>query len=287
MRTIKTNLVTITDDNEELKLYYNDIKKKKMLSMDEEVEICERIKNGDERAENTLIVANLRFVVSIAKQYKFSGVTTNDLISEGNIGLIKAAHRFDPSRGFKFISYAVWWIRQSIIKYINNNIDTIYIPLNRKQKIMSINKIEKKYIKKYNRRPTNQEISEELNLDIDEVKICKDILNRNSCDSLDAPVSHEGQSLTKHHFLGDESFSYNFNYDSLKVDIQDALNFLSEKEVLILKMYFGINQDNEGATLDVIGHKIGMSKERVRQIKEKALKKIRLNSISEKLKEYL
>jgi len=274
----KTKSITPTD-RESLRLYFKDIYKCNFLSLEQEIELSNRIKNGDVDALNTLVKSNLKFVITVAKQYQGQGLSLEDLISEGNLGLIKAAQEYDGSKGFKFISYAVWWIRQSIVAAIYNASKTIRYPITFITKINKVKKARTTLEKQLERTPTVKEISKYLNTSEDYVSDVFKYMNK--CSSLDITIDDEEEST-----LGDMLPSYSKTDDTLlkesKVyEVNKVLNSLGNREQDIVRMYFGIN--TQSMSLDEIGTRFGMTTERVRQIKETALKKLK-DKYSTKLK---
>jgi len=253
---------------------------------EEEVELAQKIKAGDERALDKLTKANLRFVVSVSKQYQNQGLTLPDLINEGNLGLIKAAKRFDETRGFKFISYAVWWIRQSILQALAEQSRIVRLPLN---KIGSINKINKAYAvleQKFERPPTPEEISELVELSITEVK--QSLKNTGRHISMDAPLI-EGEDSSLYDVMGSEDSpnpDADLMLESLREEIRRALDTLTPREADVVSSYFGLN-GGYAMTLEEIGEKFDLTRERVRQIKEKAVRRLKQTSRSKILKTYL
>lgn len=275
MRQLKiTNTIT-NRDSATLEKYFNEVSKLELLSADEEVQLAARIKQGDPIALEKMVKANLRFVVSVAKQYHHSKVPLNDLINEGNLGLIKAAQMFDATKGFKFISYAVWWIRQSIMQALDNHSRMVRIPSNKINGLSKINQAVSRMEQAYERQPTEEELAEYLELEL------HDIRNTNYASmkqlSLDAPFDEsEGNSLLD--VLDDpESDSVGNKYidnGSLKGELSRLLAVLSEREREILVRFFGIGSDFN-QSLDDIADTLGLTRERVRQIKENALRKLR------------
>ena len=275
MRQLKiTNTIT-NRDSATLEKYFNEVSKLDLLSAEDEVELAARIKQGDQVALEKLVKANLRFVVSVAKQYHHSKVPLNDLINEGNLGLIKAAQMFDATKGFKFISYAVWWIRQSIMQALDNHSRMVRIPSNKINGLSKINQAVSRMEQKYERQPTEEELAEFLEVEISEVK------NTNYASmkqlSLDAPFEEgEGNSLLD--VLNDpEADSLGSEYidsGSLKGELARLLSMLSDREREILIRFFGIGSEYS-QSLDDIAAELGLTRERVRQIKENALKKLR------------
>jgi len=286
MRQLKISKSITNRDTASLDRYLADIGKEAMLVPDEEVELARKIKNGDEQALEKLTKANLRFVVSVAKQYQNQGISLQDLINEGNVGLIKAAKRFDETRGFKFISYAVWWIRQAILQAIADQSRIVRLPLNQ---VGTINKIKKEIARleqELQRPPTFEEISETI--DLPEYKIAEIMKMNTYTQSIDSPIAPDEDTKFIDTFIyeNDEDTDTHLIHESLSSEINDVLSTLSEKEREIVKMFYGINNSHE-YTLDEIGDKFDLSRERVRQIKERALKRLRQESKNKNLKMYL
>ncbi len=289
MRQLKIIKQVTNRESISLDKYLYDISKVDLITAQEEVELSIKIKKGDQNALDKLTKANLRFVVSVAKQHQNQGLTLPDLINEGNLGLIKAAKRFDETRGFKFISYAVWWIRQSIMQAIAENARMVRLPLN---KIGIINKINKAYSEleqKHERKPSLQEIAEYIDVPLKDVKESPFETNRHL--SMDAPLGAENESSTMHDVLqsNDESRPDSFlMLESLKKEIKRTLSILSNRESEVIKMYYGINSvQNTQLTLEEIGTKFGLTRERVRQIKEKAINRLRGYRSKNNLSKYL
>ena len=266
--------------------YLQEIGKYELLTPEEEIELAKRAKQGDEKALEKLIQANLRFVVSVAKQYQNQGLPLGDLINEGNLGLIKAAKRFDETRGFKFISYAVWWIRQSILQALAEQSRIVRLPLNR---VGALNKIGKKLSQleqEFEREPSANEIAEELDMSVYEVADTLKISGRHV--SMDAPFV-EGEDNKLLDVMPNESDPAPDNElmrESLRQEIEEALNTLDQREKEVVKLYFGIGYEHP-LTLEEIGEKFKLTRERVRQIKEKAIKKLRYHARSKALRAYL
>lgn len=273
-------------ESQSLDRYLQDISKVELLTPEQEIELAIRIKKGDQQAMEILTKANLRFVVSVAKQYQNQGLSLGDLINEGNVGLIKAAKRFDETRGFKFISYAVWWIRQSILQALAEQSRIVRLPLNR---IGALNRIGKAYTnlkQEFEREPSHEEIANELEMDIEEIS---DTLKLSSKQvSMDAPfsVGEENSLLDILENVQQPSPDNQLINESLKVEIRNALAALPEREAEVLRLYFGIDVDF-ALTLEEIGEKFNLTRERVRQIKEKAIRRLRHASKSQNLKSYL
>jgi len=272
--------------NEVLRRYFEEIRTEKILTPDEEIELARKVKAGDTQALDRLLKANLRFVVSVAKKYQGYGLSLADLINEGNIGLIKAARRFDETRGFKFISYAVWWIRQTILQAISENSRLVRLPLNVVGNLNKITKITSEFERDYEREPTNDEIEVLLqneNIDIDSARQ----LTENTI-SIDAPVGND-QTGTLQDILPsqeDNDPGLTLNQESFHLEIERALNSLDKREAYILRLYFGIDSDLP-LNLEDIAERLHLTRERVRQIKEKALRKLRHNSRALHLRGYL
>ncbi len=286
MRQLKITKQVTNRDTPSLDKYLQEIGKVELLTPEKEVELAKRIKKGDKAALNKLIRANLRFVVSVSKQYQNQGLGLPDLINEGNLGLIKAAQRFDETRGFKFISYAVWWIRQSILQALAEQARIVRLPLNR---IGSINKVAKAFSvleQKYERAPTHEEIARELEIAPSDVRDSIDSTNRHI--SIDAPLqSGENTSLEDMLVNTDlPSPDKNLIADSLSTEIERSLATLTPREADIIKLYYGLN-GVPAHTLEEIGEKFYLTRERVRQIKEKAIKRLKTANRSKFLKSYL
>lgn len=287
MRQLKiTNLIT-NRDSATLEKYFNDISKIEMLTPDEEVMLARRIKEGDQQALERLVEANLRFVVSVAKQYSHSKVPLNDLINEGNVGLIKAAKMFDETKGFKFISYAVWWIRQSIMDALNNNSRIVRIPANKIGELSKISHAVSAMEQKFEREPTTEELADFLGVNIEDIKSAGTASIKQS--SLDAPFDEsEGGTLldvldNPDAVPADIMVS---EKDSLRVELERLLSTLSERESEIIKQVFGIGYEYT-QTLEDIADNLGLTRERVRQIKENALRKLRSTASIQLLQPFL
>jgi len=269
-----------------LERYLQEIGEVSLLKPEEEIELTRRIKKADQEAMKKLIKANLRFVVSVANKYQNQGLPLSDLINEGNIGLIKAAKRFDETRGFKFISYAVWWIRQSILQALAEQSRVVRLPMN---KVGVLNKIGKAYGKleqEFDREPSSNEIAQKLDMTPYEVSQTLKISARHI--SLDAPLS-EGQDNKLLDVIQDEeqpSADNSLDKESMKIEIERALGTLSEREAEVIKLHFGLG-NNRPITLEEIGEKFKLTRERVRQIKEKALRRLRHTSRCRGLRKYL
>lgn len=286
MRQLKITKQVTNRETASLDKYLQEIGKVDLITADEEVELAQRIKAGDQRALEKLTKANLRFVVSVAKQYQNQGLTLPDLINEGNLGLIKAAQRFDETRGFKFISYAVWWIRQSILQALAEQSRIVRLPLN---KIGSINKINKAYAlleQEHERAPSAEEISEVLDMSEGDVK--ESMKNSGRHVSMDAPlVEGEDSNLYDVLNIGESpSPDMQLMIESLRVEIERALQTLTPREADLIRLYFGLNGAHP-MTLEEIGETFDLTRERVRQIKEKAIRRLKHTSRSKILKTYI
>ena len=275
-----------SDANRSLSKYLQEISRYEPLSPDREVELAIRVKEGDRRALKELTEANLRFVVSVAKDYQGQGLPLTDLINEGNLGLIKAAERFDETRGFKFISYAVWWIRQSVLQALAEHSRIVRLPLNRVGTISKINKASERLEQEFERSPRADELAHQLEMKITEINDAQRIARRHH--SLDTPFSDdEKNSLLD--VIADsntEDPDLELHMNSLEKEVKDALDTLKDREKDVIKMYFGIDREY-ALTLNEIGEEFGLTRERVRQIKEKAIRRLRHRSRSKKLRTYL
>ena len=285
MRQLKiTNSIT-SRGSQSLEDYLNDISKQPLLTAEEEVKLAQRIRNDDREALERLVCANLRFVVSVAKQYQNQGLTLPDLINEGNIGLIKAAEKFDETRGFKFISYAVWWIIQSILQALAEQSRMVRLPLNQVSAVSRINKLITKFEQEHERKPSADELSELIDETPEKIR---DSLRANGRPmSMDAPLG-DGDDSTLLEVISDDNMPSTDGRmidTSLATEIDRMLDTLDEREKTIVEMCFGIN--NREMTLEEISEKFGLSRERVRQIREKALLKLRHSNKKSLLQEYL
>lgn len=286
MRQLKISKQLTNRETPSLEKYLHEIGKVGLLTADEEVELAKLIAKGDLMALHKLVQANLRFVVSVAKQYQNQGLSLPDLINEGNLGLIKAANRFDETRGFKFISYAVWWIRQSILQALAEQSRIVRLPLNR---ISSINKINKTFAKleqEYERQPTDEEIAHELEIAPDEVKALMNSTSRHV--SMDAPllVDEDGDMYDVLLNTDSPSPDKGLIHESLRKEIERSLSLLSDREADVLRLYFGLNGKHPH-TLEEIGEIFGLTRERVRQIKETAIRQLKDSARNEIFKTYL
>jgi RNA polymerase primary sigma factor len=285
MRQLKITKSITNRESESLEKYLQEIGKEELISTEEEVELAQRIRKGDHKALERLTKANLRFVVSVAKQYQNQGLSLPDLINEGNMGLIKAAEKFDETRGFKFISYAVWWIRQSILQAIAEQSRIVRLPLNQVGAVNRINREANRFEQEHERRPSAEELSEKVDLPEDKID---DALHVNGHHvSVDAPfVDGEDNSLLDV-LVNDDApqADRQLVLESLRAEIRNALQMLTDRERKVITAFFGIDQPE--MTLEEIGSKYGLTRERVRQIKEKAIRRLRGNTKNKMLKAYL
>jgi RNA polymerase primary sigma factor len=275
-------------ESKSLDQYFLEISKLDLLTPDEEVALAIKIKNGDEDAQDKLVKANLRFVVSVAKMYQNQGLSLGDLINEGNVGLIKAAKRFDETLGFKFISYAVWWIRQGITSAIAEQSRVVRLPLNQIGNLTKLNKAYKNLEQEYERNPTTEELATILDTTVDEVVYTLQISGRQV--SVDAPLTNDSENKS---ILMDVIHNNNqplpdvdLMKESLKNAVANALSTLDKREKEVIKLSFGIGNDQK-ATLEEIGERFNLTRERIRQIKEKALRKLKSSKKITALKDYL
>lgn len=286
MRQLKISKQITNRESQSLDKYLQEIGKVDLITSEAEVELAKRIREGDQIALEKLTKANLRFVVSVAKQYQNNGLTLGDLINEGNLGLIKAAKRFDETRGFKFISYAVWWIRQSIMQALAEQSRIVRLPLNR---VGSLNKISKTFSdleQRYQREPSADELSEVMGLSLEEISSTMRVGGRHV--SINAPFAQgeDGSLLDVLEDDGEQTPDSGLMTTSLQVEVARALSTLTERESEVITYYFGLN-GNQALTLEEIGEKFKLTRERVRQIKEKATNRLRNTSRSKTLKSYL
>jgi RNA polymerase primary sigma factor len=286
MRQLKITKSITNRETASLDKYLQDIGKEGMITAEEEVELARQIKSGDQKALEKLTKANLRFVVSVAKQYQNQGLNLPDLINEGNLGLIKAARRFDETRGFKFISYAVWWIRQSILQAIAEQSRIVRLPLNQVGSLNRIKKESSRLEQRYERMPSSDEIAESLELP--EYKIDAALKISTKTISVDAPLTQDEDMNFLDVYVNEEQPVTDgpLMKESLAKEIQRSLSTLSEKERDVINLYYGIGM-NHGLTLEEIGAKFDLTRERVRQIKEKAIRRLKHVSRSRLLKAYL
>jgi RNA polymerase primary sigma factor len=287
MRQLKITQNITNRENQSLEKYFQDVNKIEMITSEEEVVLAQRIQDGDAAALEKLVKSNLRFVVSVAKQYQNKSLTLNDLINEGNLGLIKAAQKFDHTRGFKFISYAVWWIRQSIMQALAEHSRLVRIPLNKVGSLNKINKAMAELEQKFNRAPTDEELAEILEMEDKELKGTLSARTRHV--SVDAPFA-EGESNSLLDVLEDGSMEKtdgDLEYtSSLQIETERSLATLDPREQQVLRMYFGIGEQT-AISLEQIAETLSITRERVRQIKEKAIKKLQHDSRNRLLIDYL
>ena len=287
MRQLKITKSITNRESQSLEKYLQEIGKVDLLTPEEEVDLAQRIKTGDQLALEQLTKANLRFVVSVAKQYQNQGLSLSDLINEGNLGLIKAAQRFDETRGFKFISYAVWWIRQSILQALAEQSRIVRLPLNKVGSLNKINRAFSELEQEFEREPSSDELAELLEIPTEEVETTLGVAARHV--SMDAPfVDGEDNSLldvleNSKTDKTDKALEYNM---SLRTEIERSLSTLTERQCDVIKLYFGIGVEHP-LSLEDIGERFGLTRERVRQIKDKAINKLRSASRSKLLKNYL
>ncbi len=285
MRQLKITKSITNRESESLEKYLQEIGKEDMISVEEEVELAQRIRKGDRKALERLTKANLRFVVSVAKQYQNQGLALPDLINEGNVGLIKAAEKFDETRGFKFISYAVWWIRQSILQAIAEQSRIVRLPLNQVGSVNKINRMLNRFEQVNERRPSIEEISQETNLPEEKVDEAMSANTRHV--SVDAPFAEGDEGSLLDVLVNDSSpmADKKLVQESLQAEIKQALRVLNDRERHVIEAFFGINGPE--LTLEEIGEKYGLTRERVRQIKEKAIRRLREGTKNKILKAYL
>ena len=285
MRQLKITKSITNRESASLDKYLQEIGREDLITVEEEVELAQAIKKGDRKALEKLTKANLRFVVSVAKQYQNQGLSLPDLINEGNLGLIKAAEKFDETRGFKFISYAVWWIRQSILQALAEQSRIVRLPLNQVGSLNKIGKVLSRFEQENERRPSAEELAEELDIPVDKITDTLKVSGRHV--SVDAPFV-EGEDNSLLDVLVNEdtpNTDGTLMYESLSREIDRALATLTERESDIIKMFFGIGCQE--VTLEEIGDKFGLTRERVRQIKEKAIRRLRQGTRSKLLNTYL
>ena len=285
MRQLKITVAITSRGSEALERYLQDISKEEMVSTDEEVELAKRIRQGDKNALERLVKANLRFVVSVAKQYQGQGLELTDLINEGNVGLINAAMKFDETRGFKFISYAVWWVRQSILQALADKSRLVRLPLNQIGYVSKVNHFYHDFMQKNNRAPSLDEVADALGMEKSKVNAA--LLTSGKHISMNAPLIDDEDSCLLDLLTNEDKGNADSSLisDSLKEEVHHALDLLPERESQVIRMYFGINTPE--LSLEEIGEKLNLSRERVRQIKEKALTLLRNAQIGSVLKEYL
>lgn len=285
MRQLKIVKSITNRESTSLDKYLQDIGREELISVEEEVELARRIKQGDQEALEKLVRANLRFVVSVAKQYQNQGLTLSDLINEGNLGLIRAAEKFDETRGFKFISYAVWWIRQSILQALAEQSRIVRLPLNQVGSINRMNKMLAKFEQENNRQPTDEELADMLEITEEKLLQSRRIASRHK--SIDAPVGDEDSGSLSDLIENPDSprADETLMKESLAIEIERALATLTKREADIIRYFYGINASE--MTLEEIGAHMGLTRERVRQIREKAIRRLRHSSRSQILKQYL
>jgi RNA polymerase primary sigma factor len=287
MRQLKITKSITNRESQSLEKYLQEIGKVELITPEEEVQLAERIRHGDQKALDRLTRANLRFVVSVAKQYQNQGLSLPDLINEGNVGLIKAARRFDETRGFKFISYAVWWIRQSILQALAEQARIVRLPLNKVGLTSRINRAYSQLEQEFEREPSAEELSEMLNIEIEEIAATLSISARHV--SMDSPLS-EGEEGTLVDVMqnpnaedADDAINY---HQSLHTEIDRSLNTLTQRQQEVIRYFFGIGVDHP-MSLEDIGARFNLTRERVRQIKDKAINKLKTSAGSHMLKVYL
>ena len=284
MRQLKINPSITTRDSKALDRYLQEIGREDLISVQDEVDLARRIREGDQKALDKLVRANLRFVVSVAKQYQNQGLSLPDLINEGNLGLIRAAQRFDETRGFKFISYAVWWVRQSILQALAEQSRIVRLPLNRVGSLNKINKERSKFEQEFERIPSAEELAERIDIPADQVADTMKVSGRHI--SVDAPFADGDENSLLDVLINDDTPTPDrvLNQESLSKEVDRALQQLDERERNIVKMFFGIG--SQEMTLEEIGAKYDLTRERVRQIKEKAIRRLKSQK-SRLLKSYL
>ncbi|KAI9440250.1 RNA polymerase, sigma 70 subunit, RpoD subfamily [Russula earlei] len=287
MRQLKISKSITNRESQSLEKYLQEIGRVDLITPEEEVQLAERIKHGDEKALDRLVKSNLRFVVSVAKQYQNQGLTLPDLINEGNLGLIKAALRFDETRGFKFISYAVWWIRQSIMQALAEQSRIVRLPLNKVGLTGRINKAYQQLEQEYEREPTPEELASVLEISLEEVSATMNLGGRHI--SMDTPLADGEEGTLMDVMANPNADSTDLlleHYESLRTEIQHSLQTLTERQKAVICYFFGIGVDN-ALSLDDIGELYNLTRERVRQIKDKAITKLRTTSKSKHLRVYL
>lgn len=285
MRQLKITKSITNRESDSLEKYLQEIGREEMVTIDEEIELAQKIKKGDRKALEKLTKANLRFVVSVAKQYQNQGLSLPDLINEGNMGLIKAAEKFDETRGFKFISYAVWWIRQSILQAIAEQSRIVRLPLNQVGSVNKINRLLSKFEQENERKPSIGELSECTDMPEDKIDDALKIQSKHV--SVDAPIYDGEDSSMLDTMISDDApmADKTLVMESLRAEIKRVLSKLKDKEKNVVEAFFGIGQPE--MTLEEIGEKYGLTRERVRQIKEKAIRKLRNSTNNQFLKAYL
>jgi len=286
MRQLKISKQITNRESQSIDKYLHEISKVDLITAQEEVELAKRIHEGDQVALEKLTKANLRFVVSVAKQYQGQGLPLNDLINEGNLGLVKAAQKFDETRGFKFISYAVWWIRQSILQAIAEQSRVVRVPLNRTGEFRKTLKVFSELEQRFNREPTPEEIAEEMGVTIKEVRDSLNLAKKHV--SMDAPMiqGEENSLLDVLENKNEDKPDDGLEESALRTDLSRVLEHLPERNAEVIKLYYGLD-GQEPMTLEDIGLKYSLTRERVRQLKEKGLSKLRKDSMNKSLKSYL
>jgi len=287
MRQLKISQQITKRESKSLEKYLQDVSKEEMITAEEEVELAIKIQSGDENALNRLVRANLRFVISVAKQYQNTGLTLEDLINEGNLGLIEAAKRYDHTKGFKFISYAVWWIRQSILKAAADNSRTIRLPHNRLGEIQKISKASNEFEQKNERTPTADELSDLTEMDVNKVEMSLKMSKKQV--SIDAPMSNDDDNNSLVSVLENSDTpdpSNSLLQESLSQDLERTLTYLKGMEAEVIRLFYGLGGSSE-MTLEEIGNTFGLTRERIRQIKERGLRRLRRVSNQTNLQTYL
>ncbi len=286
MRRLKITQQITARDNDSLEKYLQEIGKMNLITPEEEVSLARKIRSGDHDALERMTKANLRFVVSVAKQYQHQGLSLSDLINEGNIGLIKAAQRFDESKGFKFISYAVWWIRQSILQALVEQSRMVRLPLNKVGSLSKLNKIMIHFEQQHEREPTQDELAEIMNITVKEITEMMKGSGKHL--SMDAPIkeNEEGTMIEFYEDSDSKPVDEDLYKESLKKDINRVLSTMNKRDADIVSCFFGVNGE-QPMNLDEIGHRFGLTRERVRQIKEKAIRRLRKLKSARTLKSYL
>ncbi len=287
MRQLKITQQITKRESKSLEKYLQEVSREPMITADEEVSLAQKIKDGDDAALNRLVRANLRFVISVAKQYQNTGLTLEDLINEGNLGLIEAAKRYDHTKGFKFISYAVWWIRQSILKAAADNSRTIRLPHNRLGEIQKINKASSDFEQTMEREPTDEELADILDMDIEKVQNSRKMSKKQA--SLDAPMANDEDNNSLISVIEGEGIpapNDTLIHESLSTDIERTLSYLKGMEAEVIRLFYGLSGRKE-MTLEEIGSHFGLTRERIRQIKERGLRRMRRLSRTNNLQTYL
>lgn len=286
MKQLKITSRITSRDSFSIEKYLSEISKLPLLNEDEEVDLAKKVREGDSDAMEKLVKANLRFVVSVAKQYQNQGISLNDLINEGNIGLIKAATKFDETKGFKFISYAVWWIRQSILQALIEQPRIVRLPMNKATIYNKIVNAIQDFEQLNQREPTNDELADILDMKADELATLRATLSFHF--SVDTPIGDDDETTSLDLMQSDATNQPDKHLidDSLTNELVQSMSVLSDREKEILKYYFGMNDFNQAYSLDEIGMKLNLTRERVRQVKDKALKKIRRNKSTAELKSF-